>query len=268
MTGYSKFAAAVALMASASMAVSPLAAAEMPHPSIASDVIAIGGFHADSDNADHSRRWGRHYRRDRIDAGDVIGGLLVVGAIAAVASAVTKSSRDNDNRYRNRPYPDTRYPDTRYPDNRYPEYRSRPDQPPYGDSAGLSRAVDSCADAAGRNGRVDSIHSAERYGEGWRVEGNLVTGAPFTCMVGRDGRIDGIDFGRSSRGAVEDRQWSSERYAQAWQNQSAIPGGGASGPAVDSDIDRNAAPAYPGGPIGDEVDDGRYSTAEQPDFSG
>lgn len=268
MTGYFDLASAAMLMASASMTITPLAAAEMPHASVASDVVANGGFHADSDNADHSRRWGRHHRRDRIDAGDVIGGLLVVGAIAAVASAVTKSSRDNEDRYRSRPYPDSRNPDVRYPDSRYPEYRSRPDQAQHGDSAGLSRAVDSCADAAGRDGRVDSIRSAERYGEGWRVEGNLTTGAPFTCMVGRDGLVDGIDFGQSSRGAVEDRQWSSERYAQAWQNQSAAPRSGGFGGEVDSDIDRNGAPAYPGGPIGDEADDGRYSTAEQPDFNG
>ena len=34
--------------------------------------------------------WGHHHRDDHLSAGDVIGGLLVLGGIAAVASAVSK----------------------------------------------------------------------------------------------------------------------------------------------------------------------------------
>jgi hypothetical protein len=45
----------------------------------------------------------RHWRhRDRVDTGDVLAGILIIGGIAAVASAASKSSRNreaNDYRY-------------------------------------------------------------------------------------------------------------------------------------------------------------------------
>ena len=34
--------------------------------------------------------WGHHHR-DRVDAGDVIAGILIIGGIAAIASAASKS---------------------------------------------------------------------------------------------------------------------------------------------------------------------------------
>src|SRR3546814_17396962 len=52
----------------------------------------------------HHGGWG-HRHHDRIDAGDVIGGLFVIGAIAAIASAASKTQRDSADRYAP-PYPD------------------------------------------------------------------------------------------------------------------------------------------------------------------
>ena len=36
--------------------------------------------------------WGRHYRHDRVDAGDIFAGVLIIGAIAAIASASSKTA--------------------------------------------------------------------------------------------------------------------------------------------------------------------------------
>ena len=79
-----RFASAAALAASLSMAATPLSAAELPQLAGHRAVEAPGVFDADAVNADGYRRW---HRRDRVDAGDVIGGILVLGTIAAVASA-------------------------------------------------------------------------------------------------------------------------------------------------------------------------------------
>ena len=126
------------------------------------------------------------------------------------------------------------------------------------DSRGIDRAVDMCAREVERNGQVETVDSVNRTGQGWAVTGQLRTGAPFTCSIGPDGRIEGVDFG--ARGAqVEDRQWDDDRYAAARAAQ-----------------DGTGTPAYPGGPLpGDEPvpsdddgDDGRYQTAEAPDFPG
>ena len=52
--------------------------------------------------------WG-HRHHDRVDAGDVIAGILIIGGIAAIASAASKNKRDrrdNNREYDNRPeYP-------------------------------------------------------------------------------------------------------------------------------------------------------------------
>lgn len=243
-----RFASAAALAASLSMAATPLSAAELPQLAGHRSVEAPGVFDADAVNADGYRRW---HRRDRVDAGDVIGGILVLGTIAAVASAASKASRDRDYRTRGYPYPNRDYDYQR-------DYRSRPYNSRMDDSRGIDRAVDMCAREVERNAQVETVDSVNRTGQGWAVTGQLRTGAPFTCLIGPDGRIEGVDFG--ARGAqVEDRQWDDDRYAAARAAQ-----------------DGTGTPAYPGGPLpGDEPvpsdddgDDGRYQTAEAPDFPG
>lgn len=140
--------------------------------------------------------WGyRHH--DRIDAGDVIGGLFVIGAIAAIASAVSKDGRDRDGRYE-RPYRD--------------EPRDEPyDQPqevrPYQDGAygsgeAEARASDACSWAAegelGDGARVDGITEARPNDGGWYVTGTV--SAPdgptrsFGCSY-RGGRVVDVSFG-------------------------------------------------------------------------
>lgn len=244
-----RFTSAVALAASFSVAVTPLAAAELPSPAAPPTVATAGVFDADSVNAQGYRRW---HRRDRVDAGDVIGGILVLGTIAAVASAASKASQRNrypDPDYRTRGHP---YPDRDYDYDR--DYRSRPADSRFNDSRGIDRAVDICAAEVERNARVDTIDSVNRTGQGWTVSGQLRTGEPFTCSIGADGRIDAVDYGR--RGAqVEDRQWDDDRYAAARAAQ------GSTG-----------IPSDPGGPLpGDEAagaGDDRYEAAQAPDFPG
>lgn len=116
--------------------------------------------------------WG--YRdRDRIDAGDVIGGLLVVGAIAAIATAASKNSRDRRDR-------DQRY-DPPYRDE---DRRDAPRYRPYdggnadqgsGRSEAEARAADACSWAVegemGDDARIDSINETRPDGGGWYVAG-------------------------------------------------------------------------------------------------
>lgn len=230
-----RFASAAAFVATASMVAAPLAATELPrlaaHPAIATP----GVFDADGVNADAHRRW-RH--RDGVDAGDVVAGVAVVGVIAALASAVSKQSRQRDQR-RTEGYP--------YPERPY-DYRAAADGH-YDDSRGIDRAVDECVRDAERNGAIDSVDNVERTGSGWRVAGRMQGGSPFTCSVGNDGRIEG--FAGDRLGAVEDTQWGDDRYAAARQAQDGV-----------------ATPAYPGGPLEGDADDGRYDTAQDPDVEG
>ena len=212
-----RFAQCAAIAVSAALVSTPLAAAELPTRAAPPSVAAVV-FDADAVNAANHRRW---YDRDRIDAGDVIGGLLVIGTIAAVASAASNASRRD--RYRDRDY-------------RYRDYRSdypRPYESRYGESRGLQNAADMCAREVDRDRRVGSIDGVVRSAQGWQVSGSLRTGEPFTCSIGNDGRIDSVVYGRGGFSGT-DRQWDDERYAAARAAQD------------------GALPAYPGGPIGDE----------------
>lgn len=224
MSTFFRFASATALLASASLAATPALAAELPRAPQHHDVAAIGAFDAASVNAHDYGRW-RHRHHDRIDAGDVIGGLLAVGVVAAIATSIAKSSKNNDRR--NRDYPD--------PQDRYPEYRDRPDGQRYDSGNGLSQAVDTCTSAVSRDGVIDSVDSAGRNGDGWLVQGRLRTGGPFSCRIGKDGQVDSVNYG--DRSALNDRQWSNDRYAEARRAQDGA----------------TATPAYPGGPVGDEA---------------
>lgn len=130
--------------------------------------------------------WGRHH--DRVDAGDVIAGILIIGGIAAVASAASKASK---NRRDDRRYPDDRdYRDN--PDNHNDDYRGEPGRLDYGAgySGEMNDAVNRCIDEVNRgSSRVESIDGAERDGRGWRVRGRVNGNSPFTCSLDGDGRI-------------------------------------------------------------------------------
>lgn len=96
----------------------------------------------------------KHRDRDKIDAGDVIAGALIIGGIAAIASSASKD------RYRD---------GYRYRDNRYGHGNSH-------------RAVERCVRAVERDARragyrfaeVTQIRDVDRERRGWEVSGRLV----------------------------------------------------------------------------------------------
>lgn len=230
----------VALVSAAlSMLATPVAAADLPVTSQRS-AYAKTGYDTAQDTAERHRRW-RH--RNRVDAGDVIAGIAIIGGIAAIASAASKNNR------RDR-YDDRRYDDRRYRDNNPRNYQS----------SNLDRAVNACTSAIERDVRVDSVDSVSRLGEGWQVSGRLYDGKGFTCSVSGNGRIDRIDYAGDFSGAandysstepVDDNQWADDDYARARQAQAQVPAG-QDAPLVSPDGPR---PAYPGGPLpGEEID--------------
>jgi hypothetical protein len=139
--------------------------------------------------------WGRYrgHHHDRIDGGDILAGLLVVGGIAAIASAASKSSRDSQARE-----PD-RYPGG--PDYGEPEERgydeapdNRPDYPGGAREQGsFDEAANHCADEIERGERkVDTIDNVGRRGDRYEVEGRLTDGRGFACSIDDAGRIRSV----------------------------------------------------------------------------
>ncbi|WP_271438479.1 hypothetical protein [Pontixanthobacter luteolus] len=231
MTRFKTFSAAAALTASLAMAASPVAAANIGVQPAAVSIPVDDGWSEAEESGDYYRRY-RHRRHRGVDAGDVIAGVLILGGIAAVASAASNNSR-NERRY---PAPPPRYPDN--------DRRSNSGQ-------GIDRAVDMCLSEIERDVRVDSVDSVDRSGDGWRVTGRIYNGEGFTCRIGNDGAVDGITYGGRSAalgGAIEDRQWSDDRYTSARARSDS-----GNAPVYSDD----KLPAYPGGPIdGDQDEDG------------
>lgn len=246
MTVYSRISAMAAGLAAISMAAAPATAAELPVPAAAGASHAEAGWHEAGDTYDAHRRY--RYRRHRgIDAGDVIAGALIIGGIAAIASAADRSERDRDYRYRDYRYRDYRYRDYRdrdWRDDSY-DYRRRGSSR-YADPRGIDRAVDMCLREIERDVRVETVDSVDRTAEGWRVTGSLYNGEGFTCSIGRDGRIEDVDYG--ARLSAEDRQWDADRYAQA---------------RSEADTDGNRA--YTAN-ADEDADDGRYGAGSTGDF--
>jgi hypothetical protein len=136
----------------------------------------------------------RHWHRDRVDAGDVIAGIFLIGAIAAIADSAGKAKQR---------------------ERRDPDYRSDPPQgdhgyraAPEGERQGQwipgsngdeARAVDACSWAVegelGDNARVGQIDAVNRDGANWRVTGSVA--APesmprdFACTY-RAGRVTDV----------------------------------------------------------------------------
>jgi hypothetical protein len=216
------------------------------------------------------RGWNCHrrYRRNRVDAGDVLIGAAIIGGIAAIVSSNNRRERERDVVIVDRDRDWDQRDDRRYDDRRLDDRRSDP----RGTTAsGLDSAADLCLDRIERDVRVDTVDNVERNGAGWRVSGTLFNGSSFQCRIGNNGQIDGIDYGSGFSGASsvpylgrdevrpsgqsdavsepylgrEENQWSDERYADARRRI------GQSGPA--SAQPSQALPAYPGGPIPGEV---------------
>lgn len=216
--------------------------------------------------------WGRHrgWRRNRIDAGDVLVGAAILGGVAAILSSNNRRERDRDVVIVERdPYLRDRNWEQRGEWERRDDRRSGPRGT---GASGLDNAVDQCLDRIERDVRVDSVDDVRRTAAGWQVSGALFDGSPFQCRIGNDGRIETIDFGGGFAGAASpddgvvatpraDGQWSDERYGEARlaargpvpldglardlaaPEREPVPAGAASGPM----------PAYPGGPIPGET---------------
>jgi len=212
--------AALGFVAALSTIATPVSAGDF---SSAHGVGAAPVVSSNDQNA-HGYRWdrGRYRHRDRTSVGDVLTGVLILGGIAAVASAASRNNRARDD-YRTR------------------DYRPYHGDSRYDDSRGIDNAVRVCVDEIERDARVESVDGVDRTGAGWRVTGSLFDGAGFTCSIGADGRIDGIDYGQRSGGfeaSVEDNQWDDDRYRAAW--------------ATVDGAQAQPRPAYPGGPLPDD----------------
>ena len=180
---------------------------------------------------------GRHHRDRGVDTGDVIAGVLVLGAIAAIVGS--SNSRDDDRR------------EQRYPE---PDYRSRNETRPaananYQTSRGMDSAVSMCVDQIERgDARVDSVDNAARTSDGWRVSGVLDSGSGWNCWIDNDGRIREVDLaggnGGYSAAASGGGQLSDEAYARARAAQ-----GPSSTTARTASGTGDLQPAYPGGPL-------------------
>ena len=144
--------------------------------------------------ARHYSDWGRH--DDRIDAGDVLTGILIIGGLAAIASAASKSDRDRRARdyERNRDYRDSSTTDGNYGDESRPEWREdgaeRDYSPQPQGTRNSDRAVDQCvAETERGEARVETVDAVNREGAGWRITGRMRGGADFSCSVDGDGRV-------------------------------------------------------------------------------
>jgi hypothetical protein len=140
--------------------------------------------------------WGGHRHRDRIDTGDVVAGILILGGIAAVASA---ASNANKNKQRDSDY--------RYPDNDYPQQRERSSggyadddrddrsESRRGSDTAIDGAIDRCMEEVSRGStRIDEVDSVNRDGDGWRVQGRTSGDGNFSCSIDGDGRIRNVSI--------------------------------------------------------------------------
>lgn len=185
MTIFRSAACAATLLATATMIATPVAAATRTVPITIplSAKPAQAPTWSPADETFNAHRW-RGYRRhrDRIDGGDVLAGILVIGGIAAIASAADKN-RDSRADRRDYPRDDRRY-----------DYRSDRRERDYGAGyrgngrGAMDRAVDACAAEAERGGRVGEIFDVERIDGEWRVRGDYRDGREFSCSVDGNGR--------------------------------------------------------------------------------
>ena len=126
--------------------------------------------------------WGHH--RSRVDVGDVLTGILIIGGIAAIANAASKNKRDRRD-------DDRRYPGD-YPRDRANGYGNDNDQQ-WQQNGGVDDAVNRCTSEVSRGSeRTASAESINRDGEGWRVQGRTGAGTEFTCSVDGNGRIRNV----------------------------------------------------------------------------
>lgn len=145
---------------------------------------------------------GRHHHRDRVDAGDVLAGVLIIGGIAAIASAASNSAKQKREREQDYRYPDDGY---RQDSGRYGDYNDRGTADRGGSTGysrsadGLNAAVDRCVGEVERGERrVETVDTVDRDSNGWRVAGRTNGGRDFACTVDGDGRIRSVTIDGSA----------------------------------------------------------------------
>lgn len=242
-------AAAPAMFAALSLTIMPAQAAELPaSPLQPAYAAAVPVLDVEASQTAEHRRYHRYRYRRGPGLGDVIAGVLIVGAIAHVAKVATRDDRrDRERDYRR----DAHWDGAR----------------------GIDRAVEMCVDAVERDRRVDTVERVDRVARGWMVEGTIFNGDRFNCFIDENGRIDSIDFGSRDGGYEydepdyddeyegaeygyedrgyasetrdeDDRQWDDDRYASEWSRVE----------SEESSAPVPAQPAYPGGPVDADED--------------
>lgn len=275
MTFHTKLSGTAAAVAALSLAATPAAALDLPVVAAPAQVHTIDAENGAPEEANQWRRYRRHRHHDRgISAGDVVAGVVVLGALAAI---IGSSNNDRD-RY------EPRRGDVRYDRDR--DFGSR----------GIEGAVDMCVDEVEyRDNRVESVDGADRSASGWNVSGTLDSGERWTCFIDNGGQIRSIDYDSvaysqapGAAAAASGDQLSDSAYARARASTRTAADEAYAyddEPLVDLPSDDEARPAYPGGPLpgeegydedwqpGDDAadegeweGDGRYTTAHAPDF--
>jgi len=169
--------------------------------------------------------YGHHrHHDDGIDTGDVIAGVVLLGAIAAIAGA---ADRHNDGQVRERdrdydydyPLPDPDVDRDADPNTGYDYRGANRDYGTGYSSRGIDRAVDMCVDQVQRgDNRVATVDSVARSGEGWQVSGNTDGGLGYSCTIGDDGSIGDVFVGGAYQQSP-DGQYGDDYYANARASQ-------------------------------------------------
>ena len=263
-----RFASSASLAAALCMCATPAAALDLPV--VHTPATEYGNaLPADAGEANQYRRYRGHRNRHRdrgIDAGDVVAGVVVLGALAAILS----SSNNDRDRY------DDRRTRARYDDRRR-NYESR----------GVEGAVDMCVDQVEYRGNgVDAVDRADRTASGWTVSGMLENGERWTCFIDNGGQIRSVDYGGVAYSRAPAASGAGQLSDDAYRNARATTRTAADEvyryddrPAAGGPVTGGPQPAYPGGPLPGEEGydsdwrddsewegDGRYTTAQAPDF--
>jgi hypothetical protein len=152
--------------------------------------------------AEARKRYGgwHHRDRDNISTGEVLGGLFVIGAIAAIASAASKDKNERREQRYEPPRQDDDYREV-------PRYEPQADDDApapagaYGRGEAEARAADACSWAVegemGDDARVDSVTGTEPNNGGWYVTGTASRLGGETRSFGcsyRGGRVVDVTF--------------------------------------------------------------------------
>ena len=142
-------------------------------------------------------------------AGEIIAGVAIIGAIAAIASSGNKDRGYRDNDYRGDRYGNDRYGNDRYGNDRYSESRFGNGYRQIGQRQAVNRCVRAAERGATAYGRanVTDIRDIDRTRYGYRIKGRILV------QQGRDRyRRGGSDKGNFTC-YIEGNRVSDVRYS-------------------------------------------------------